>query len=504
MKNSLLATLIAGIVIILLFTVSCNKKDISIINSSDNASKEMILSYLNEQKIVDLNARSFIDTLMSKSDWNRIQKTSISKDVTIIYVPLNYNRNRIGMTFLYNNNTQSIYYSLITETPLSLTSISPTKNPILNKPSDIILSKDAIRPIDVIASFYKYNMNGYTGSIKAFSLSNSFLWEYGYQNGNRKYERLITNSNIEFESNKTSPKQSYSVGSNKVKLSGCVWSYLVTYYNDGSQDWDLIGLKCDNGNDCQTTIGISEGSDIIKADCSGSPNGPGGGSGNGDEYDKIINNITDECLKALLTNLQNANRLTNEIGSILQNLFGDNNTITLTFIQDDNLTDDKGIPVKGSSSQINNNNYITKLNNTVLKDYSPESQTLTIMHEVLHNSFKILYNEQKNPNDHTRMLTDYIEKLASSLENLYPELKLHHAVTIALCFDNLRGSVSNGIKDIKQSDFDAALNYYAKKGLFDLKDPHDWERKAIDAKWANKEDSPLGSSLPCSKNKTVE
>ena len=102
------------------------------------------------------------------------------------------------------------------------------------------------------------------------------------------------------------------------------------------------------------------------------------------------------------------------------------------------------------------------------------------------------------------MLTDYIEKLASSLEDLYPELKLHHAVTIALCFDNLRGSVSDEEVDIKQSDFDAALNYYAKKGLFDLKDPHDWERKAIDAKWANKEDSPLGSSLPCSKNKTVE
>jgi hypothetical protein len=44
MKNSILATLTAGIIFILLFTVSCNKKDISIINSSDNASKEMILS----------------------------------------------------------------------------------------------------------------------------------------------------------------------------------------------------------------------------------------------------------------------------------------------------------------------------------------------------------------------------------------------------------------------------------------------------------------------------
>ena len=30
-----------------------------------------------------------------------------------------------------------------------------------------------------------------SASMPAFSLSNTFLWEYGYQNGNRKYERLI-------------------------------------------------------------------------------------------------------------------------------------------------------------------------------------------------------------------------------------------------------------------------------------------------------------------------
>jgi hypothetical protein len=233
MKNSIAASLIA-VIVILLFTISCNKKDISIVNSNNNATKEMLLSYLNQQKKIDLKASSFIDTLISKSNWCDLSETSISKDVKLIYLPLNYSRNRIGASFLYNNNTQSVYYSLITETPLSLSSISPTKNPILNKPYDVIIPKDAIRPVDVIAGFYKYNMNGYTGSIKAFSLSNSFLWEYGYQNGNRKYERLITNSTIVYESNNTSPKQSYNVGSNLLKSSGCVWSYLVTYCNDGS------------------------------------------------------------------------------------------------------------------------------------------------------------------------------------------------------------------------------------------------------------------------------
>jgi len=498
MKNSLLATLIAGIVIILLFTVSCNKKDISIINSSDNASKEMILSYLNEQKILDLNASSFIDTLISKSDWNRIQKTSISKDVTIIYVPLNYNRNRIGMTFLYNNNTQSIYYSLITETPLSLSSISPTKNPILNKPSDIILSKDAIRPIDVIAGFYKYNMNGYTGSIKAFSLSNSFLWEYGYQNGNRKYERLITNSNIEFESNKTSPKQSYSVGSNKVKLSGCVWSYLVTYYNDGSQDWDLIGLKCDNGNDCQTTIGISEGSDIIKSDCSGKPNGPGGGSGNGDEFDKIINNITDPCLKALIINLQNANKLSNSIGGILVNVFGKNDKYNLTFLQDDNLKNDKNQTLYGQSRPLGNGNYEIKLNAKELSSFSQERQTLTIMHEVLHSYFRLLYDSQSDLNGHTRMLTNYIEQMACSLEGLFPNLIGHHDVAIALCFDNLKSSQGyDDTKDINPKVFESTLNNYNEIGL----NLNTFQSIANQAKYKD-DRSPIGTKSICPNSNT--
>lgn len=338
-------------------------------------------------------------------------------------------------------------------------------------------------------------MNGYTGSIKAFSLSNSFLWEYGYQNGNRKYERYITNSNIVNESNNSTPKQSYSVGFNSVKSSGCTLFYLVTYYDDGSMDRDYIGMNCNYSDDCQTTIGISEGSDIIKADCSGKPNGPGGGSGNGD-FDKIINDITDPCLKALITNLQNANKLTNAIGGILQNVFGENNNITLTFKQDDNLKDEEeGTPVAGKAlKSIDGKNYSIYLNSSMLNQYSQESQTLTIMHEVLHNYF-FAENFSKIPNGHTRMLNDYINQMSKSLEDLYPQLKSDPKVSIALCFANLMGSIGVKTNQIKQSDFDIALTNYSERGLLDL---NDWYRSAIQAQWANKEDSPLGT--PCSKN----
>lgn len=497
MKNSIAASLIA-VIVILLFTISCNKNDLSIVNSNNNATKEILLSYLNQQKKIDLNASSFIDTLISKSNWSDLSEISISKNFNLIYVPLNYSRNRIGMTFMFNNITQSIYYSLITETPLSLSSISPTKNPILNKPSDIIIPTDAIRPIDVIAGFYKYNMNGYTGSIKAFSLSNSFLWEYGYQNGNRKYERYITNSNIVNESNKTSPKQSNSIGSNFVS-SGCTMFYLVTYYDDGSIDVDYLGERCDTDKTCQTTIGISEKSDIIKLNC-GAPGGSregGGGSGN-NEIDKIINDITDPCLKALITNLQNANKLTNAIGGILQNVFGKNDNITLTFKQDDNLKLGNVTLNGQATADLNNlNKFLVTLNNDALKKYSNERQTITIMHEILHNYFYYKYKtENTTPNHHTKMLKEYTNKMSSSLMDLYPIMKLNPDVAVALCFDGLKTSRGYLEGNIDPNVFESVINDYNYLGL----DINNWKTIANKGKYSDSKLSPISTKIPCSNN----
>jgi len=439
MKKSVLTTILSLYSIVILCSISCNKKDQTIGINFQNATKEILLNYLNQQKIIELKSSLFIDTLISKSEWSKISETSISKDVKLIYVPLNYNRNRIGMTFLYNNNTQSIYYSLVTEMPNSQSSISQTKNTAFNKPTNEIIHNDIIAPIDIIAGFYKYKMNGYTGSIKAFSLSNNFLWEYGYQNGNRKFERLITSSNIVYQSNKTTPKQSYRVGSNLVKSSGCTLYYLVTYYDDGSIDREFVGSQCDYGNDCQTTIGISEGSDIIKVNCVGG--GSGGGSGN-EDIAKIINDITDPCLKALISRLQYADKLTNIIGGILQNVFGNNDKVILNFSQDDNLKNKEGKDTYGQSYRDNNGVYQTKLNARLLNnDFSEERQTLTIMHEILHDYFFTQLNIY--PNDHTFMLK-YIYQMTTSLEDLYPQLRQNPNLALALVFDDLESSVFRG------------------------------------------------------------
>jgi hypothetical protein len=179
MKKSFLASLIGVITLIILVAVSCNRKDVSNFNTVDNSTKEIVLSYLNQQKTLDPKTSIFIDTLVSKSDWEHITQSSVSDDVKLIYVPLSYNRNRTGITFMYNNNTQEIYYSLITEIPRNNTNIDHKTNNTL------------MRPIDIITSFYKNKMNGYSGSIRTYSLSNNFLWEFGYENGKRKYEKWV-------------------------------------------------------------------------------------------------------------------------------------------------------------------------------------------------------------------------------------------------------------------------------------------------------------------------
>ena len=159
MKKSILTSILSLYALVIICSISCNKKDQTIGINFQNTTKELLLNYLNQQKIIELKSSLFIDTLISKSEWSKIQETSISKDVKLIYVPLNYNRSRIGMTFLYNNNTQSIYYSLITEMPNSQSNNSQNKNPVFNKPTDEIIHNDIIAPIDIIAGFYKYKMN---------------------------------------------------------------------------------------------------------------------------------------------------------------------------------------------------------------------------------------------------------------------------------------------------------------------------------------------------------
>jgi hypothetical protein len=493
MKKSFLTSLIGVITLIILVAVSCNRKDVSNFNTVDYSTKELVLSYLNQQKILDPKASIFIDTLVSKSDWGHITQSSVSDDVKLIYVPLIYNRNRTGITFMYNNNTQEIYYSLITEIPRNNTNID-------NKTNNTLM-----RPIDIITSFYKNKMNGYTGSLRAFSLSNNFLWEFGYENGKRKFEKWVKKSTSNQTANIPYPIKSSSVGSNSNTRIVCFDYYLITWYESGKITAKYIGRTCDT-EECPATLGlrqdslsINQGTLKINSTCGGIPeDGSPGGGGAAPEYVEIINNIKDDCLKALVTLLQNSDRLENAIGDILQNVFGKNDKIKLTFIQDDYLKSKDGKDDYGKTERVSDGVYKIALNARLLSGLSRESQTLTIMHEILHGY--LTYDNDINlnislPNQHTKILDRYIDQMASSLENLFPKLKTNHELTLALIFDNLESSVgrSKNISDILSAKQIVPINYLDALERYGFKNISSYQSIANQAKSS---DSPLGT--PCS------
>lgn len=491
MKKSFLTSLIGVITLIILVAVSCNRKDVSNFNTVDYSTKELVLSYLNQQKILDPKASIFIDTLVSKSDWGQITQSSVSDDVKLIYVPLIYNRNRTGITFMYNNITQEIYYSLITEIPRNNTNID-------NKTNNTLM-----RPIDIITSFYKNKMNGYSGSIRTYSLSNNFLWEFGYENGKRKFEKWVKKSTSNKTANIPFPIKSSSMGTNSNTSIVCSDYYFITWYVSGKITSEYIGTNCVTEG-CPATLGLrqdslslNQGTLKINSNCGGIPEdaSPGGGVAgpNIETLPKIINNITDSCLKALLDKLQTADNLTNSIGTILVNVFGKNNRINLRFDQDDYLINDKLQSLNGNSFPLGNNNFQIFLNARTLNQYSQERQTITIMHEVLHSYFDVLYNETSSPNDHTRMLNNYIEEMACSLEGLFPNLVGNRILTLALCFDGLRTSVGNKTGNIDPFVFKSAISKYDNLGL----NLANWETTAEKAKYNDKEKSPLGTISPC-------
>ena len=489
MKKSFLASLIGVITLIILVAVSCNRKDVSNFNTVDNSTKELVLSYLNQQKILDPKASIFIDTLVSKSDWGHITQSSVSDDVKLIYVPLSYNRNRTGITFMYNNNTQEIYYSLITEIPRNNTNID-------NKTNNTLM-----RPIDIITSFYKNKMNSYTGSLRAFSLSNNFLWEFGYENGKRKFQKWIKTSSSNRTANNPFPVKSSSVGTNSNTRIVCFDYYLITWYESGKITAKYIGRTCDT-EECPATLGlrqdslsINQGTLKINSTCGGIPeDGSPGGGGAAPEYVEIINNIKNSCLKALVTLLQNPKNLDNAIAKILLNVFGKNDKIKLTFIQDDYLKSNDGKDDYGQFEKVSDGVYKIALNARLLSGFSQERQTLTIMHEILHGY--LTYDNDVNlnlslPNQHTKIMDRYIDQMASSLENMFPNLKSTPGLALALCFDNLESSVarSKGIyfNKISLNDF---IDVLKNKGFDNISSYQSFANKAKSS------DSPLGT--PCS------
>jgi hypothetical protein len=240
MKKSFIVYLVGITTFIIFAAASCNRKNLPNKSSIDYSTKKMLLSYLEQHKKIDTEASLFIDTLINKLDWiNYSQSITNNSGAKLFYVPLNYNRNKTGITFIYYNRLQQVYYAHITNFP----QIKNSKNRKINR--------NSLTPIDIMNGFYRNKENEYTGSIRSFSLSNNFDWEYGYENGIQKFEKRITS----YDPNDTT--------SNSDNKNGLLKWHLITMYENGITDWRFLGTTYEN-EPYQLSIGLTPDSIRIK------------------------------------------------------------------------------------------------------------------------------------------------------------------------------------------------------------------------------------------------
>lgn len=235
------------IYLLLISTISsCKKEFTTQIESS--AIKEKTIEWMISKKA---NASplqvAIIDSVMNNLNWDLVFTDKINDSLITAYVPINSNEDK-KLLVLYNTRRMSIDSGnlVLIQTPFNR-----------NYRNDI--------------NIYKGNLtNDFTGTISVFSIHNEFQNKLGFANGKKIFtaekRTKINGGSIE---NKNPNKKSF--------VETCTYNYLVTTYNDGSQDWTYIGKTCSNSTGCEiTSINQIANETYIKINsCAGGGSGPG-------------------------------------------------------------------------------------------------------------------------------------------------------------------------------------------------------------------------------------
>lgn len=399
---------------ILICTIcGCRKIDSSDFNNSDLI-KDKVLLWMDEQKINDANANSFIDSLKLSAQWQKASATSINNSEYLIYVPVKYNSNLTGLTLIVNKKNEQIETGYLSE--IKIKEVAEIKT---------------VSPQKIILDFYQYKRNGFSGSISAYNITNRFLWEMGYKNGYNTYKKKFGNYSYLINSKGSINEVSVNKVHEKLLSQGtnsCTYFYLVTTYSDGSQDWEYLGVSC-TGGDCEQTKVISKnGEDEIKTFCGGG----GGSSSSSNNTQRIVNSITNPCLRSIVNNIIN-NNLTNAVNDILTNVFNGLYLNNLTFDESTTIHDLQGNILEAQTSgnfgpTVTGLNININLNPNELAGASQEYIASVIIHEVVH--AELISNGTIL--QHSTMLKSYIDKMAGSLVSFFPNLTVQQALSLSL------------------------------------------------------------------------
>ena len=230
-----------------LISISSCKKDVSTQIESSVIKDKTIAWMISKKTNVTSLQSATIDSVVKNLNWDVVSFDQINDNLKSVFIPV-YSNEIKGLTVLYNASNQSI----------------DTGNLVLIKSID---AKDPINHINI------YNPNlppNFTGTISVFSVHNEFESKLGVVNGRKIYKAEIRSKKYK----ETIENKNLNKKTNNIE---CIEHYLVTTYNDGSQDWIFLGQTCSNSIGCETTTinQIANESFIKISSCTGGGSGPG-------------------------------------------------------------------------------------------------------------------------------------------------------------------------------------------------------------------------------------
>ncbi|HEU0226912.1 MAG TPA: SprT-like domain-containing protein, partial [Arachidicoccus soli] len=145
-----------------------------------------------------------------------------------------------------------------------------------------------------------------------------------------------------------------------------------------------------------------------------------------DANSNAVNNITDDCLKALVQSVINGDSETNPFSNILKTTFGTSSDINITFIQY-NGTNETHIDGRTGGSQYH---LEIKLNLAALDYSSNENVTATIYHEIIHAYLRTI-GVNGESTQHDIIANGWREAMSDQLQEDYPNLSPTDADALA-------------------------------------------------------------------------
>jgi hypothetical protein len=397
-------------VFIISFAVSCQKQEtngqVVSVNNIEYATAADIINlkdWLNSKKsILTVKDQARLDSLVEALNWEKTVTTNANNE-TLFIIPVNNlvtDKNETSFNLVIHKNV---------EDGIRFSTLYRIKNKQLQR----------INNIDLLANFISNKKNNYTCDIAAFTPTNFISYEYKLVNGQMQTRSKVSKRN--------------PVTGSTGRTNECIYWFWITYYNDGSWDWEYLGGYCDGGDPtCNETRIMNSRSQ--KVNC-------GGGSGGFATEEQLIatflsrieNLLQHQCLSDVLNLLKALNN--GKIAQIIQQFSGEipnwNWKLQEGVINNANLAETQHPPVSGTVTTIFDYN---KLNNA-----TELSLARTMMHESIH-AYLISYfkNDQLAANkeypellkdwrndkyqqnlstvQHIEMTRSFVEEIAASLK----------------------------------------------------------------------------------------